>query len=201
MSLIVSQALTRRRAGEEEGEPETSPVKTVLGSLPTAHAVASRIHPEDKDLAGKVPLTIEQVPFRRQDRRILNARNRRLMDKKLILFLVGLGLLLILVGGGVLVLNVFYQQQLAPVRPFIVIGPVLAGAGLFSLLFSVEVCVRLRRSQQRVQDPDLDNLVNIHEIKHWIEPRYIPFGWGLFKENKELDVIQITPEEKRNGIA
>merc|ERR1739848_749945 len=36
----------------------------------------------------EVPNTIEDVPFRRQDIRILNAKKRRMMDRKLILFLV-----------------------------------------------------------------------------------------------------------------
>jgi len=31
-------------------------------------------------------------------------------------------------------------------------------------------------------------LVNPHEVKHWIDPNIIPYGWGLFKEEDELKV-------------
>jgi hypothetical protein len=28
--------------------------------------------------------------------------------------------------------------------------------------------------------------VNPHEVKHWIDPNIIPYGWGLFKEEDEV---------------
>ena len=65
------------------------------------------------------------------------------------------------------------------------VGPVLIGAGFMTIMFSVEICVRLYRNKKRVQDPDLDNLVNPHEIKHWVDPKLIPYGWGLFDEEME----------------
>ena len=71
------------------------------------------------------------------------------------------------------------------------LGPVLAGAGVFSVLFSFEVCLRLYRNQRRMHDPDLDNLVNIHEIKHWMDPGLIGFGWGLYHEKDETIAIEI----------
>ncbi len=43
---------------------------------------------------------IEEVPFRRQDRRILNARKKRVGDRKLIRCLVATGALLLLLGGA-----------------------------------------------------------------------------------------------------
>ena len=43
----------------------------------------------------------------------------------------------------------------------------------------------------KVLDPDLDNIANPHEVKHWIDPRLIPFGWGLFDvEDEEVIVIE-----------
>ena len=53
-----------------------------------------------------------------------------------------------------------------------------------TIMFSVEICVRLYKAKKRVQDPDLDNLTNPHEVKHWMDPRIIPYGWGLFKDEE-----------------
>ena len=44
-------------------------------------------------------------------------------------------------------------------------------------------------------DPDLDNLTNPHEVKHWVDPKIIPFGWGLFGEQDEIIVIETGKEE------
>ena len=54
----------------------------------------------------------------------------------------------------------------------------------------MEVCVRLYRSRKRVQDPDLDGLDNPHEVKHWVDPAIIPYGWGLFEDDDEVLVIE-----------
>ena len=75
---------------------------------------------------------------------------------------------------------------------FLCAGPVLIGAGLMTIMFSVEICVRLYRNKKRVQDPDLDNLVNPHEIKHWVDPKLIPYGWGLFDEEMEKGIVVNT---------
>ena len=37
----------------------------------------------------------------------------------------------------------------------------------------------------------LDNLVNIHEIKHWMDPSLIGFGWGLYQEKDEAIAIDV----------
>ena len=67
----------------------------------------------------------------------------------------------------------------------------------------IQVCFRLHRANKRVLDPELDNLINPHEVtfslkpvfnleffpckvKHWMDPEIIPFGWGLFKEEEEV---------------
>ena len=61
---------------------------------------------------------------------------------------------------------------------------------------SVEVCVRLYKAKKRVQDPELDNLINPHEVKHWMDPKIIPFGWGLFAE--EGDEILVLDKGDNN---
>ncbi len=43
---------------------------------------------------------IVEVPFRRQDRRVLNARKKRVGDRKLIRCLASTGALLLLLGGA-----------------------------------------------------------------------------------------------------
>ena len=71
-----------------------------------------------------------------------------------------------------------------------------------------QVCVRLYKANQRVRDPELDNLLNIHEVwnilsrkcswifscgfqvKHWMDPQIIPYGWGLFSEGEEVRMMR-----------
>ena len=79
-----------------------SPVKTVMGALAPKPRYPSE---QPKKGNGKgdhlIPLppeSIEDVPFRRQDRRILNARKKRIMDRKLIACQVLTGIVLVLVG-------------------------------------------------------------------------------------------------------
>ena len=74
---------------------------------------------------------------------------------------------------------------------------------------SFQVCVRLYKANQRVRDPEMDNLLNIHEVgiiqnilrlkkevscgfqvKHWMDPQIIPYGWGLFSDGEEVRIIQ-----------
>ena len=63
---------------------------------------------------------------------------------------------------------------------------------------SVEVCVRLYKAKKRVQDPELDNLINPHEVKHWMDPKIIPFGWGLFSEDG--DEILVLDKGSVGGV-
>ena len=79
------------------------------------------------------------VSIRRQDRRTLNARNRRLMDAKLIIFIVLVGIILLCLGGGLLLLYMFYKDEFQHIRPVIVIGPVLLGGGVVTILCSGRV--------------------------------------------------------------
>ena len=77
--------------------------------------------------------------------------------RKLILFLVTCGLFLLLLGLGLILLYNTYEDQHHYIRPLIVIGddsnrlsislnvflgPVLIGASLFTIMFSIEICIR-----------------------------------------------------------
>ncbi len=54
--------------------------------------------------------------------------------------------------------------------PFIIIGSVLLVSGVMFLLFSTEVCSRLRKNARRVKDPEIDRMRNLHDVKHWVHP-------------------------------
>lgn len=176
---------------------QSSPRKTVLTNFHSAQQEGGRVREMVKERSSrenvrlpKRPTRIEEVPFRRQDRRALNARYRRTMDRKLIICIVGSGTLLLGIGATLIALHCMFKEEYKAIRPFIVIGPVLIGGGVMTIVFSVEVCVRLYRANQRVRDPELDNLLNIHEVKHWMDPQIIPYGWGLFSEGEEVIVVE-----------
>lgn len=180
-----------------EREEQSSPRKTVLTSFHPGQEAGGRVREMVKERTSretinlpKRPTRIEEVPFRRQDRRALNARYRRTMDRKLIICIVGSGTLLLGIGATLIALHCLFKEEYKAIRPFIVIGPVLIGGGVMTIVFSVEVCVRLYKANQRVRDPELDNLLNIHEVKHWMDPQIIPYGWGLFSEGEEVIVVE-----------
>jgi hypothetical protein len=50
--------------------------------------------------------------------------------------------------------------------------------------------MRLYKANQRVQDPDMDNLSNPHEVKHWMDPKLIPFAWGFYNEQEEKKSVE-----------
>merc|ERR550517_19749 len=86
-----------------------------------------------------------------------------------------------MMGLGLLVVYSRFQHQHQYIRPLIVIGPVLIGASFFTIMFSIEICMGLSNSLKRMQDRDIDNLTNPHEVKHWMDPKLIPYGWGMFE--------------------
>ena len=55
-------------------------------------------------------------------------------------------------------------------QPFVIIGPVLICSGLAIMLFAIEVLMRLVKNARRVKDPELDNITNLHHVKHWVDP-------------------------------
>ena len=62
---LIQQALVRRK--ESDLPPDSSPVKTVLGSLNTVtHSlnVTNKNSSDSSSLTSKKPKTIEEVPFR-----------------------------------------------------------------------------------------------------------------------------------------
>ena len=65
----------------------------------------------------------------------------------------------------------------------------LAG-GVMTIMCSLEVCTRLYRDTKREPDADLDNLTNPHEVKHWVDPKIIPFGWGHFRVEEEVITLE-----------
>ena len=128
-------------------EPEESPIKTVLGSLARNSLASDTISVQNMNNSANYrrkkkrhwkPISIEDVPFRfglhltegfyktlccrRQDRMTLNARNRIDRDKKLIFFIVGIGLLFIVVGLFLLLVYKVYSEDEKHVRPVIIIG-------------------------------------------------------------------------------
>merc|ERR1719150_2472958 len=165
---MLYHARSRKAAsqGEQKEVTNSSPVKTVLESLSHPNRRESqqarntgrhqRLEREREMNLPTRPAKIEDVPFRRQDRRTLNARYRRIMDRKLILCIAGSGLLLLGLGAGLLVVHSMFKEECSYIRPFIVIGPVLIGGSFMTLLFSVEICTRLYHNTKRVKDPDMD---------------------------------------------
>jgi len=174
--------------GEYGKDLDSSPVKTVLGTLHQANKDKDPIHKLHRNKispGAKKPNSIEDVPFRRQDKRILNARNRRLNDRKLIICIVFSGLAFLLLGVAALGVFLSFSEEV-DLKPLVIIGPILIGCGFITILCSIEVCVRLFVSKRRTADPELDNLVNPHEVKHWMNPELIPYGWGFFAEGKGI---------------
>ena len=67
MSLNLIQQARARRKESDLKEPDSSPVKTVLGSLKTAaisQNVTTKNNSDSYSLSSKRPKTIEEVPFR-----------------------------------------------------------------------------------------------------------------------------------------
>lgn len=60
------------------------------------------------------------------------------------------------------------------VEPFLIVGAVLAAFSVAIVLFAVEICLRLQKNAKRVKDPEIDNIDNLHQIKHWVEPGMQP---------------------------
>ncbi|CAB4068658.1 unnamed protein product [Lepeophtheirus salmonis] len=163
-----------KNAEDEDGNYPSSPSNTVLGALTpksiSKEPIISKIEmsTHNKGIKIKIPHHIEDIPFRRQDKRILNARKKRIED---------------------------YKRT----KIFLVLGPVLAVIGFVVMMFSIEVCVRLIRSIKREKDPEIDEIENVHHIKHWVHPELIPFGWG-HRDTKECSlskaIVEISTDNK-----
>ena len=110
--------------GGQGGSPEkhTSPKKNPFGhKIKVSQEPLHRKHsgqpanvtdegdPTDLEGYGAVPSKIEDVPFRRQDRRVLNAWKKRVTDRKLYKCILISGLLLILAGAALLYVYIAKQ--------------------------------------------------------------------------------------------
>merc|ERR1719397_246706 len=102
-----------------------------------------------------------------------------------------------MLGLGLVLVYTTFQQQHQYIRPLIVIGPVLIGASFFTIMFSIEICMRLSNSLKRMQDRDIDNISNPHEVKHWMDPKLIPYGWGMFEGLNNADELRMGDQPPR----
>jgi len=147
-----------------------------------------------------VPSTLEEAPLRRMDRRALNALRKRRADKHMIACLIFTGLTFIMLGVGSIVVWVMFRHDLHHVGPLIILGPILVTAGLGLVVFSVELIIRLMKQIRRVMDPNLLKTNNLHEVKHWIEPELVSFGWGQFDMQEEAKLLDENNLRKHNYI-
>ncbi|XP_040574664.1 uncharacterized protein [Lepeophtheirus salmonis] len=198
-----------KNAEDEDGNYPSSPSNTVLGALTpksiSKEPIISKIEmsTHNKGIKIKIPHHIEDIPFRRQDKRILNARKKRIVDRKLIILLNVMGFFILIMGLVVFALFFILKEDYKRTKIFLVLGPVLAVIGFVVMMFSIEVCVRLIRSIKREKDPEIDEIENVHHIKHWVHPELIPFGWGhrdsiiesSFNEGEELGYTFKPKEE------
>ncbi|XP_023329814.1 uncharacterized protein LOC111702379 isoform X1 [Eurytemora carolleeae] len=132
-----------------------------------------------------IPTRIEEAPMRRQDRRTLNALNRRRSDRHLVYCISCTVVLLLAACISSIVFWYLYRKDYGGIAPLIVVGPVLGGSAIFLLITLLEVAVRLYQQTARVMDKSLLNIQNLHDVKHWIEPNLVGFGWGHFDMEEE----------------
>ena len=152
------------------------------------------------------PRTIEEAPLRRMDRRALNALRKRRADKHMIAFLVIIGVLIVGAGIASIVLwEIFRSTSLTNKRSYlkstcfrldhklvgllIIVGPIMIISGISFILCSLELVMRLSRQIRRVMDTSLLKTSNLHEVKHWIEPELISFGWGQYDFEEEAKLM------------
>ena len=149
--------------------------------------------------------------------------SRRRSDKHMICCLSLTAVLLISAGAVALTASLgaltLTDLHLKYSGPLMILGLVLAVAGLVLIAFSVEMCLRLRRQIKRVMDPTLLKTSNLHEVKHWIEPggtdlytssynefvllELISFGWGQFDFDEEarlLDENKLRKKYRRHHV-
>ena len=117
--MLLSQKAVHEQNDASPGSPSKapahSPVKGVMAAL-SKHRVSqeplsSLTHKPGKKIAGlDMPEKIEDVPFRRQDRRILNARKKRIIAKRIICFGIGIAAILLMMGIALLTIYFLYNN-------------------------------------------------------------------------------------------
>ena len=80
----------------------------------------------------------------------------------------------------------------------IIVGPIMIISGISFLLCSLELVMRLSRQIKRVMDTSLLKTSNLHEVKHWIEPELISFGWGQYDFEEEAKLMDDNKMRKSN---
>jgi len=136
-----------------------------------------------------IPTSMEEAPLRRQDQRTINAISRRKGDKHLILCITFSAFVFLTIGISSIYIWFIYRSEFVVVGPLIVVGPVIGATGIFLLLALVEIVARLNHNTKRVMDKDLFQVENLHEVKHWVEPVLIGFGWGQFNVEEEAKLL------------
>lgn len=187
--MLLSQKAVHEQNDASPGSPSKapahSPVKGVMAAL-SKHRVSqeplsSLTHKPGKKIAGlDMPEKIEDVPFRRQDRRILNARKKRIIAKRIICFGIGIAAILLMMGIALLTIYFLYNNDdgFWFVNSFMILGIMVVICAIMFGAFTIETCISLKRAMARVQDKEIDKISNLHLVKHWIEPDLIPYGWG-----------------------
>ena len=116
--MLLSQKAVHEQNDASPGSPSKapahSPVKGVMAAL-SKHRVSqeplSSLAKHGKKIAGlDMPEKIEDVPFRRQDRRILNARKKRIIAKRIICFGIGIAAILLMMGIALLTIYFLYNN-------------------------------------------------------------------------------------------
>jgi len=143
-----------------------------------------------------VPRTIEEAPLRRMDRRALNALRKRRADKHMIAFLLILGFIGLTLGVASVVL--YSRTDFKFIGLLIIVGPIMIITGVSFLICSLELGMRLSKQIKRVMDPSLLKTNNYHEVKHWIEPELINFGWGQYDFNEEAKLLDENKMRKNS---
>ena len=105
MNVVQAAVKARKDAKDKESDSKNgSPVKGLLGGHnPKVPNETIQLNPGRKKMKTFVPTKIEEIPFRRQDRRIINSRKKRIVDRRLIKFIVFMGILMILIGAAMIV--------------------------------------------------------------------------------------------------
>jgi len=116
--MLLSQKAIQDQSDVSPGSPSKapghSPVKGVMAAISKHRVSQEPLHPlskQGKKIEGlDIPHKIEDVPFRRQDLRILNGRKKRHVAKKVICFGITTAIILLGLGIGLLVLYFLYKD-------------------------------------------------------------------------------------------
>ena len=118
--MLNAMSQQNKIQGESSGDMSPtkqhgSPVKGVMNALskPGGHNAPrlSLNKPHAKPEKGpEAPMTIEDVPFRRQDRRVLNSRKKRVIDRHIIKCALTIAIFLLLAGSALVALNIMFKS-------------------------------------------------------------------------------------------